>query len=250
MPPTLIKTIGQTQPPKGFDTMYPKSLTVKGLTFGQPNEGASPNITDQSIDELSKATVGLDLLQNLYNNYQTTPKSQRGHPIMGRLEDFSPAIQETLSPEKSVLMFHFNTAKQIIGKFLEGGVLRLEDEKKYEKIIPKPNDPPAVFEAKVLALTDVMKDLYKSRVNILGASGRDVSNLPDLSSFKITTTNGKEVNLGIANKYKNDFKNELGKQWFGIYRDPSNPLTGYVVDSEEKFFKAKQNKWEKVKELK
>ena len=39
--------------------------------------------------------------------------------------------------------------KQVIGKSLEGGVLRREDEYKYVKILPTIQDPPDVAKAKI-----------------------------------------------------------------------------------------------------
>jgi hypothetical protein len=47
--------------------------------------------------------------------------------------------------------------KQVIGKTLEGGVLRKEDEAKYEKILPTIADTPAVVAAKLTGLDDAIK---------------------------------------------------------------------------------------------
>jgi hypothetical protein len=47
--------------------------------------------------------------------------------------------------------------KQVIGKTLEGGVLRKEDEAKYEKILPTIGDAPAVVEAKLAGLEQAIQ---------------------------------------------------------------------------------------------
>lgn len=42
------------------------------------------------------------------------------------------------------LQAQIDLARQVVGKFLEGGVLRKEDEEKYKKILPTMKDTQAV----------------------------------------------------------------------------------------------------------
>ena len=55
-------------------------------------------------------------------------------------------------------------AKQIIGKGLEGGVLRKEDEAKYEDILPKIGDAPEVAQAKIDSLIAKIEQKYNRRL--------------------------------------------------------------------------------------
>ena len=68
-----------------------------------------------------------------------------------------------------------NRVKQVIGKALEGGVLRKEDEAKYEKILPTINDDPAVVETKLNGLESAIKLKLERELEAREASGFDVS---------------------------------------------------------------------------
>ena len=69
--------------------------------------------------------------------------------------------------------------KQLIGKGLEGGVLRKEDEYKYEKIIPKLGDTRPVLQRKYNQLRDMLANKYMSTRQALGYAGFDVSGFPE-----------------------------------------------------------------------
>jgi len=68
-----------------------------------------------------------------------------------------------------------NLVKQIIGKGLEGGVLRKEDEIKYAKIIPKIGDPPDVAQAKIDGLIQTLNEKKGFLIDSLEDAGYDVS---------------------------------------------------------------------------
>ena len=54
--------------------------------------------------------------------------------------------------------------KQIIGKGLEGGVLRAEDELKYAAIIPQPGDTTDILESKAAQLDNLLKQKQDERI--------------------------------------------------------------------------------------
>ncbi len=64
--------------------------------------------------------------------------------------------------------------KQLIGKTLEGGVLRKEDEIKYEKILPTIGDPPDVAKAKMDGLERMIRDKRETTLQNLGDAGFNV----------------------------------------------------------------------------
>ena len=66
--------------------------------------------------------------------------------------------------------------KQVIGKTLEGGVLRREDEYKYTKILPTIGDPPVVAKAKLQGLRTAIKERFGTQLDALEDAGFDVSN--------------------------------------------------------------------------
>jgi hypothetical protein len=65
--------------------------------------------------------------------------------------------------------------KQVIGKALEGGVLRKEDEYKYEKILPTIGDVKSVVTSKLQGLESAIKQRRQTLVDTLEDSGYDVS---------------------------------------------------------------------------
>jgi hypothetical protein len=65
--------------------------------------------------------------------------------------------------------------KQVIGKALEGGVLRKEDEYKYEKILPTIGDVPAVVKAKLDGLDAAIKLRRERELDAREDAGYDVS---------------------------------------------------------------------------
>lgn len=66
-------------------------------------------------------------------------------------------------------------AKQIIGKGLEGGVLKIEDEKKYAKILPTMNDTFEQVQFKLAEIEKTIRAKKGSLLNNLGKSGYNVS---------------------------------------------------------------------------
>lgn len=82
--------------------------------------------------------------------------------------------------------------KQVIGKALEGGVLRKEDEYKYEKILPTIGDPPEVVETKLAGLEQAIKLRRTRFIESLGDANYDTSKFP--AEY---TPKGKADPLGI-----------------------------------------------------
>jgi hypothetical protein len=64
--------------------------------------------------------------------------------------------------------------KQLIGKTFEGGVLRKEDEIKYEKILPTIGDPPDVAARKLDGLERMMKQKRETMLETLDDAGFNV----------------------------------------------------------------------------
>ena len=65
--------------------------------------------------------------------------------------------------------------KQVIGKALEGGVLRKEDEYKYEKILPTIGDVPVVVKAKLDGLEKAIELRRERELDAREDAGYDVS---------------------------------------------------------------------------
>ncbi|HUV71406.1 MAG TPA: hypothetical protein VMW25_00210, partial [Clostridia bacterium] len=78
--------------------------------------------------------------------------------------------------------------KQIIGKGLEGGVLRKEDEKKYQAIIPLLGDTREVLQIKYTQLREMITEKYNGQRFGLEAAGFEVSKFGDIPTSTIDIT--------------------------------------------------------------
>ena len=93
------------------------------------------------------------------------PGSQTG-PITGKLR-FSPYATKTLS-----LQAEIDRVRQRVGKALEGGVLRKEDEEKYKKILPTMDDTEEVAKNKLKELDRTLKDDLKTYIELQTSYGK------------------------------------------------------------------------------
>lgn len=69
---------------------------------------------------------------------------------------------------------------QAFGRFMEGGVLRKEDEVKYYKMFPQLSDKPAVAKNKLQNVSDILSRQYNDKKKSLNDSNYDVSGLLSL----------------------------------------------------------------------
>lgn len=75
---------------------------------------------------------------------------------------------------------YVKTYKQVIGKGLEGGVLRKEDEYKYDQIIPKVGDTKAVLRKKAEQLQRMLENKYRTDKDFYNMAGYNTRNFPNL----------------------------------------------------------------------
>lgn len=138
----------------GYDT---SNLGVKGLS-------------DTAIKEISQSQEALKSLQDLRQKIQDN--KQYIGPIKGlsALNPWSDARK---------VQADVNAARQRVGKALEGGVLRKEDEDKYKKILATLNDTPETAEYKIMSL--------------IGSVQRDIENYTSLQQ-----SSGKSLNVNTA----------------------------------------------------
>lgn len=100
-----------------------------------------------------------------------------------------------------------NLVKQIIGKGLEGGVLRKEDESKYEKILPTLSDHPRVVASKVNNLLKTLEQKRSIRLDALEDAGYNVSRFRERGAIgasgpqvgDVVTVRGQQVRVTKTN---------------------------------------------------
>jgi hypothetical protein len=124
--------------------------------FGTPEEKPLNSTAAGTVTDLEN---GITNIQQLSDQFA---KSGANKPLVGNLLAANPFNTDAQS-----LRANIARVKQVIGKALEGGVLRKEDEVKYQKILPTLNDTDAVAQAKINAISSDLQrklGLYKQYI--------------------------------------------------------------------------------------
>lgn len=132
------------------------------------NKGSGRTMPAASATALSGTLQGIDQMQTLINQIPDFSKKGLAGPV-GSLRRFNPYDADAQAFQQYV-----NTYKQVIGKGLEGGVLRKEDEAKYEKIIPRMGDTEEVLKRKAKQLQDMLINKYNTDITSLERAGYNV----------------------------------------------------------------------------
>lgn len=129
--------------------------------------GAPARLGASDVDE------GLQVDQGLFDpnigGFKKGFYSAGGASIMGKL--FGHEGAKTFLKKAAILRL----AKQVIGKGLEGGVLRKEDEEKYKFILPAEDDPKSVVQSKLRMLRLVLNAKRFTHLQNYSAAGKDVA---------------------------------------------------------------------------
>jgi hypothetical protein len=130
---------------------------------GSGQQSAKP-LNSTAAGVVADTTTGLKSLMELKDKIAG---STANNPGIGWLRGKNP-----LDTNAQTLQASIATSKQIVGKALEGGVLRAEDEKKYAKILPTLNDTDAVAQHKIDELVNLISSrLSEYKQGISGGSG-------------------------------------------------------------------------------
>lgn len=171
--------------------LSPQQIYVQALNMGKSPAEAS-NMADNLSGGGLKLTAGqqaavadgnsaINQLQNLRDSLKASPGLMG--PIAGTLGSLNPYDTNAQS-----LQAQINTAKQVIGKFLEGGVLRKEDEEKYAKILPTMFDTPEVAQNKLDYLSQLMAGKQKEYMMAASQYGGNPSMSGGYSPYGLTST--------------------------------------------------------------
>lgn len=118
-------------------------------------------------------------------------------PISGRARKLNPYQTDT-----QLLDANLKLVKQVIGKGLEGGVLRKEDEAKYEDILPKLSDTAEVAKGKVMKLRNLLLQKHKTYVDTFSELGFSMDNVKPLTTEESAPQAGGNPNAAtLRQKY-------------------------------------------------
>lgn len=112
------------------------------------------------ISEIDSSLNDVDVLEReLSGNKATGAKAKAGAMLPNAITEFTGYGVDAKQKQAVI-----NRVKQVIGKALEGGVLRKEDEAKYVLILPTIGDPPEIAMGKIRGLK---KALAAKRATLL-----------------------------------------------------------------------------------
>lgn len=112
----------------------------------------------------------LSLLSKLKNDFNTGSYDDIIGPIQGRVGSANPYNEKAQVFNSKML-----SVAQIVGKAMEGGVLRTEDVAKYRAILPNINDTKEVADGKIRQVEQMMQDRYNNQINSYSSAGYNVS---------------------------------------------------------------------------
>ena len=139
-------------------------ITAKAI-----KDAKGKNIPAAQAVDIGGIVSSVDMLDNLMEKTEKI-KGLKTSPFAGRWQAFNP--YSTAGQQFKQLIA---STKQIIGKGLEGGVLREADEYKYEKIVPNIGDTKEVLKLKNQQLRKLLLNKYDTTTEALKNAGYDIS---------------------------------------------------------------------------
>ena len=140
-------------------TAVMKELSAKGFEFGKP-------LSESAITKLSESKSAIASLQDLRQTLKDN--EQYLGPVSG-FQALNPYSDARKAQAKIDLV------RQRVGKTLEGGVLRKEDEEKYKKILATLNDTPSTALSKIDGLAQSIERDMKTFEEEQRRAGRRVN---------------------------------------------------------------------------
>ena len=171
----------------------PVSEILPGDLPGSTRQQGRPVISGDA-NRLSDLDTSLSQAETLKNSMTTGTTSWMGATLVPDVVTSVTGIGAESKGQQGVI----NLVKQIIGKALEGGVLRKEDEIKYAKILPKLGDPPEVAQTKINNLLSTLRDKKENLMGSLEDANYDVTKFRQRQDSKASVPDKKTKDpLGI-----------------------------------------------------
>lgn len=145
--------------PQNMDEYIKTYETLQSIFGAQSQEP----LNSTAAGVVADTKTGLNALEGLSTSISD---SGANVPFLGGLRAKNPFDTEAQNLQAQVA-----TAKQIVGKALEGGVLRKEDEIKYAKLLPTMNDTDAVAQFKIQELQRLISSRLNEYLSGLGQGG-------------------------------------------------------------------------------
>ena len=197
-PLQLVSVIG----PDGKPVYVPEGQAV-GKTPGSAAGAALRPVTSGDAGRIADLDTSRDDLAVLSSAITQAGATGTAAKVGASLPNWVTDVTGwgTSAKQKQALI---DRVKQVIGKALEGGVLRKEDEYKYEKILPTIADPPPIVLSKLRGLDAALLARRQTQLDALSDANYDTSRFeartvrPPLGTAPSKTTPGPQKDpMGI-----------------------------------------------------
>jgi hypothetical protein len=154
--------------PDGNPVLVPRSQAVGKRPASTREQGRS--VTSGDAGRIADLDTSLDDLNKLSGavGKATGTAAKIGAAVPNFVTEWTGFGADAKSKQATI-----DRVKQVIGKALEGGVLRKEDEYKYEKILPTIGDVPEVVQAKLDGLWKAIQLRKQTTLDSLADAGYD-----------------------------------------------------------------------------
>lgn len=144
---------------------------MQDLAFSKSNKGGGQRLPADKVVMLEDAKF----LPGVLDNLERTITSGKGifDPLRGGVEQWNPFAG--YNEDQKVVDAELRRATQLIGKYMEGGVLRAEDEIKYRNMLPNAQDTREVALNKLRQVRQMLDQKTQGYISGFGNAGYDVS---------------------------------------------------------------------------
>jgi len=158
------------QPRENTDSLL-GMLASRDLARDKMEKGKGPKELSQST--IMKLNEGNSIPSMLSNVNQIIDQNQDAFgPVVGRARSYNAYDTKARGIDAEI-----RAKSQAFGRFMEGGVLRKEDEEKYRKMFPNLADTPDVAKKKLQVVSDLLEDKQKSNIAAFQNQGYDTRGL-------------------------------------------------------------------------
>lgn len=181
---TVERIIGDDAPRESFQFVGTNPATGGGIVMGSRSgefqERALPGkLTPKTVDpnlsptDINRVTEGASVLRMLQDVEQTIDDNKDVFgPLVGRARGNNP-----YDTKAQTVRAEMRAKSQAFGRFMEGGVLRKEDEIKYEKMFPQTSDTKEVAKSKARVVNKLLVKKYADLIDALKQSGYSTGGL-------------------------------------------------------------------------
>lgn len=171
-PPPAAEPLVAITGPDGRPVLVPRSEAVGKAPANTREQGRQ--VTSGDAGDIAEFNTALDDLASLRKELEGNGATGTSAQALANL--WTPITNLTgWGADAKAKQAQIDRVKQVIGKALEGGVLRKEDELKYEKILPTIKDSPELVQSKLNGLVKAIQRRQQRKLDALDSAGYDVS---------------------------------------------------------------------------